>query len=100
MQNQGEGDLARTKYHYYEHGNKTGELLVWQIKKEESDHIIHSIITDDGRFLTDLLEINAEFNFFYETNQNITPIISQQSSLRDFLNVLISHGSMLQTKAG
>ena len=62
-----EAALARTNYHYYEYGNKTGKLLAWQIKKEESDKIIHSIITDDGRSLTDPWEINAEFQMFYET---------------------------------
>ena len=62
-----EAALARTRYHHYEYGNKTGKLLAWQIKKEESDKIIHSIITYHGRSLTDPLEINAEFQKFYKT---------------------------------
>ena len=62
-----EAALARTSYHCYQYGNKTGKLLAWQIKKEDSDKIVHSIITDDGRSLTESLEINAEFQNFYET---------------------------------
>lgn len=29
--NKAEAALARTIYHYYEYGNKTGKLLAWQI---------------------------------------------------------------------
>lgn len=38
-----ESIMARTKYHYYEFGNKTSRLLAWQIKKEESERYIHYI---------------------------------------------------------
>ena len=58
--------MARTRYHYYEFGNKTSRLLAWQIKKEASDKFIHSILTDDGRLLDNSPSINAEFKQFYE----------------------------------
>ena len=58
-----EAALNRNKYHYYEYGNKTGKLLGWQIKKEETDKIFHSIITDDGRSLTDPLKVKVKVNF-------------------------------------
>ena len=61
-----EAALARTNYHYYEYGNKTGKLLAWQIKKEETDRIIDSIVTDGGRVLTSPTEINTEFKDFYQ----------------------------------
>lgn len=37
--NKAEAALARTNYHYYEYENKTGKLLAWQIKREESDKL-------------------------------------------------------------
>ncbi|CAG5871568.1 unnamed protein product [Menidia menidia] len=40
--------MARTKYHYYEFGNKTSKLLAWQIKKEDNEKFIQSIKTDDA----------------------------------------------------
>lgn len=49
--NKAEADLARTNYHYYEFGDKTSKLLAWQIKREETEKTIHSIITDDRRSL-------------------------------------------------
>ena len=61
-----EAAMARTRYHYYEFGNKTSRLLAWQIKKEASDKFIHSILTDDGRLLDNSPSINAEFKQFYE----------------------------------
>jgi len=61
-----EAAMARTRYHYYEFGNKTSKLLAWQIKKETSDKFIHSILTEDGRLLDNSPSINAEFKQFYE----------------------------------
>ena len=58
--------MARTRYYYYEFGNKTSKLLAWQIRKEKSDKFIHSILTEDGRCLEDSASINAEFKQFYE----------------------------------
>lgn len=61
-----EAAMARTRYHYYEFGNKTSKLLAWQIKKETSDKFIHSILTEDGRLLDNSPSINAEFKQFYK----------------------------------
>lgn len=58
--------MARTRYHYYEFGNKTSKLLAWQIRKETSEKFIHSILTEDGRLLDDSASINAEFKQFYD----------------------------------
>lgn len=58
--------MARTKYHYYEYGDKTNRLLSWQIKKEESDRYIHSIQLNDGNYIKDPREINTLFKNFYE----------------------------------
>lgn len=43
--------MARTKYHYYEFGNKTSKLLTWQNKMEDSEKYIHCIKTEEGRCL-------------------------------------------------
>lgn len=65
--NKAEADLARTNYHYYEFGDKTSKLLAWQIKREESEKTIHSIIIDGRRSLFNPHDINHEFQLFYET---------------------------------
>ena len=64
--NEAEADLARTRYQYYEFGDKTSKLLAWQIKREENEKTIHSIITDDGKSLFNPHDINREFQLFYE----------------------------------
>lgn len=61
-----EAAMARTKYHYYEFGNKTSKLLAWQIKKENADKFIDSIVTKDGTQLNNPASINTEFQNFYE----------------------------------
>lgn len=80
--NKAEAALGRTNYHYYEQGNKTGKLLAWQIRKEESDRIIHSVTTDDGRSLVSPSEINVELKKFYETlykqDHNTSNIATEQ----------------------
>ncbi len=58
-----EAAMARTKYEY---GNKTSKLLAWQIKKQKSDKLIHSILTKDGRHLDNSTTINTEFKQFYK----------------------------------
>ena len=62
---QAETDMARTKYHYYENGDKTGKLLSWQIRKEEAAKTIDSIKTNEGEVLSKPEEINQRFETFY-----------------------------------
>lgn len=62
--NKAEADLARTRYHYYEFGNKTSKLLAWQIKRKDNEKTTHSIITDDGRSILNPHDINREFQSF------------------------------------
>lgn len=43
-----ENAMARTKRQYYEHGDKCGTLLAWQIRNEDSSRCISSVRIKDG----------------------------------------------------
>lgn len=60
-----EAAMARTKYHYYEFGNKTSKLLAWQLKQEDTGKYIQCIKTDDDQYLEDSKDINLEFKKYY-----------------------------------
>lgn len=62
-----EAAMTRTKYHYYEFGNKTSKLLAWQLKKEDTEKYIQCIKSDDGQYLEGSKDINLEFKKYYET---------------------------------
>lgn len=38
-----ENELLRSRQKYYEHGDKIGKVLAWQIRKEESSKTITTI---------------------------------------------------------
>lgn len=57
---------VRTRYHYDEFGCKVAKLLLWQIKKEDTERYIYSIKTDDGRYLENPKERNSEFQNYYQ----------------------------------
>ena len=58
--------MARMKQQYYEHGDKSGKLLAWQIRKEENSRYIPSVKTrDDATIVHDPKRINDIFKDFY-----------------------------------
>lgn len=57
--------MARTRYHYYEKGEKTGKLLSWHIRKEENARIIRNIKNKEGEIIPDPISINKCFEEFY-----------------------------------
>ena len=65
--NKAEAAMARTRYHYYEFGEKTSKLLAWQIKKQESDKYIQEIQTEEEELTNNPTDINSRFKKFYET---------------------------------
>lgn len=58
--------MSRTRYNYYEFGNKKRKLLTRQIKKEATEKHIHCIKTEDGRCLEEPKNINLEFKKYYQ----------------------------------
>lgn len=54
--------MARTKYCYYEFGEKISRL--WPCRKEKSDRYIHLIQLNDGNYIKDQREINTLFKNF------------------------------------
>ena len=57
-----ENAMARTKQQFYEHGDKSGKLLAWQIRKEENSRCIASVKTrDDATIVHDPRRINDIF---------------------------------------
>lgn len=81
-----EAAMARTKYHYYEFGNKTSKLLAWQLKQEDTGKYIQCIKTDDDQYLEDSKDINLEFKKYYETLYKTEQ--STETEIKDFLNKL------------
>ena len=110
--NKEEAAMSRTRYHYYEFGNKTSKLLAWQIKKEMTDKFIHSIVIEEGGYLDDSTSINAEFEQFYENlykteqdDENVgakqfldgIPLPKLQDDDRELLYADISEREVLQS---
>lgn len=61
-----ENAMARTKQQYYEHGDKNGKLLAWQIRKEENSRCIPLLKTrDNAAIIRDPKRINDTFKEFY-----------------------------------
>ena len=61
-----ENAMARTKQQYYEHGDKSGKLLAWQIRKEENSRCIPLVKTrSDAAVVHDRKRINHIFLDFY-----------------------------------
>ncbi len=85
-----EADMARTRYHYYEKGEKTCKLLSWQIRKEENARTIHNIKNKEGEIISDPMSINKCFEEFYydlyKSQGDIDPLLCG----RFFDNCLVS----------
>lgn len=58
--------LLRAKQRYYEHGDKIGRLLAWQIRKEDAVRSINAIHQMDNTVIRDPNLINQEFMQFYK----------------------------------
>lgn len=58
--------LLRTKQRYYEHGDKIGRLLAWQIRKDDAVRSINAIRQVDNTVIRDPNLINQEFMQFYK----------------------------------
>lgn len=54
------------KQSFYEHGEKPGKLLAWQIKKLDTEKAINSIQMLNGEITSNPLEINNAFVSFYK----------------------------------
>lgn len=61
-----ENPLRRTKQNHYEHGDKAGKLLPWQIR-EDASRVISSIKLPINTVVHSPEEINLIFREFYET---------------------------------
>lgn len=55
------------KLNYYEHGDKAGKLLAWQIRREDASRVISSIKLPNNTVVHSPEEINLVFREFYET---------------------------------
>ena len=60
-----EKQMAITKYHYYEKGEKTGKMLSWLIKKQEQEKTIKCIKNSMETMVDDPLQINKCFEKYY-----------------------------------
>lgn len=58
--------LLRSKQRYYEHGDKIGKLLAWQIRKEDAVRSINAMRRVDNAVIRDPTLINQEFMQFYK----------------------------------
>lgn len=58
--------LTRLKQNYYEHGDKAGRLLAWQITREEAKRAIGSITLPSNVVVQSTDYINLAFKSFYE----------------------------------
>lgn len=71
--------IIKLKQNFYEHGDKAGKLLAWQIKKRQEERAIVTIETPSGN-ITDPLKINEAFRDYY--NNLYSPNISPNDELR------------------
>lgn len=61
-----ENALLRSRQRYYEHGDKIGIVLAWQIRKEEISKTITTICSSDKINIKHSKLINQEFLDFYK----------------------------------
>lgn len=57
--------IMKLKQNFYEHGDKAGKLLAWQIKKRQEERAIITIEKPSGNII-DPVEINEAFRVYYE----------------------------------
>lgn len=66
MTTKAERKIARTWYHYYEKGEKTGKLLSLMIKKQEQEQLLKSIKDPECNITNDPIGINKCFENCYQ----------------------------------
>lgn len=92
-----ENAKARTKQQYYEHGDKSGKLLAWQIQKEDSLRCIPSIkIKDSATVVHDPKLINEAFKDFYLDLYSSLCVDTRK--INDFLERLAIPGMTAKTQ--
>lgn len=58
--------ISKSRSTYYEHGEKAGRLLAWQVRQHSAGQDIPVINNDQGRRCCNNSEINACFSKFYQ----------------------------------
>lgn len=71
--------INKLKQNFYEHGDKAGKLLAWQIKKRQEERAIVTIESPSGDII-DPIKINEAFRDYY--SNLYSPEISPQDELR------------------
>lgn len=56
-------DIIRLNWSFYEQGEKTSKILVWQTRQLESNHFN---LKSNGIMINDPVKINRELRTFYE----------------------------------
>lgn len=74
--------MARTRYHYYEKGEKTGKILSRQIRKEEHLRLqdLHNIKNKDGEVISPIVINNCFEDFYhdlYKSHGDIESLLSR-----------------------
>lgn len=81
--------LLWLKQSYYDQGEKAGKLLAWRLKKIQTDRGINSIKLQDGKILTNLLQINTAFREFYEVlYKSEYSLVNSPDKQKEFLDKL------------
>ena len=78
--------LLKSRYNYYEHGDKTSKLLAHQLKQTSASHQIPQIRTPTG-VTRDPKQINEQFEQFY-TSLYTSEQSSDPSAYEDFFSTL------------
>lgn len=62
--------LLKNRSNIYEHGDKAGEILAKQLKGARAKQVINGVTAQDGKTVTDQLEINQVFQHYYKDLYN------------------------------
>ncbi len=81
-----ENALLRSRQRYYEHGDKIGKVLAWQIRKEEISKSITTLRSSDNKNIEHPKLINQEFLDFYKLLYKSQGV--EEAEIQNFLSKL------------
>lgn len=58
--------MFRCRQKYYEQGERAGKLLAQRVKQQQTQTLISAIQNEEGKILTDTIDISSGFHLFYQ----------------------------------
>lgn len=87
--NKAAANLLKLKQSYYEQGEKSGKILAWRIKQQQTERSINYIEAPNGKKVVNPEEISETFRVFYERlySSECSPNLDGQATFLNDLNI-------------